>query len=133
MSGFYSFSKKISLFVALTICFVNTLWATDIKGFVSDQRNGEPLVGAAVILKNTNFDGLVELDGSFIIKNVPKGSFTITCQYLGYAPIEKDFLVENEATLTLNLALTEQTNELTAVVVTGKLDRETDISVRKVE
>jgi len=42
-----------------------------IRGKVTDAITGEPLVGATVSLEDTKFSAIVNLDGTYVLKNYP--------------------------------------------------------------
>ena len=60
-------------------------WAGTIKGRVTDARTGEPLVGAVVFLQGTSHNGQVQLDGTFVLRDVPTGEYELVSQYISYA------------------------------------------------
>ncbi|HVB03683.1 MAG TPA: TonB-dependent receptor [Chitinophagaceae bacterium] len=76
-------SRQI-LFLPLLGCIFTFSQAGIIRGKVMDSRSGDPLIGASVIIKNTKYSAIVNLDGSFIIRNVPTGNYEIFAKDLGY-------------------------------------------------
>jgi outer membrane receptor protein involved in Fe transport len=56
-----------------------------ISGKVLDAANGEPLVGANVLVEGTTFGAVADVDGSFYIINIQPGAYDIRVQYMGYA------------------------------------------------
>jgi len=69
------------LLFALTIS--NSIYSTVLKGRVSDSQTGEELVGATIYIKELKSGTISGLDGSFLFKNVPKGSYTVSTSYIG--------------------------------------------------
>ena len=66
-----------------------------IEGSVKDSVNGEPLIGANVILFNTNLSSTTDINGNFRIKNIPFGTYNLKACYIGYNSIYlKDIRVE---------------------------------------
>ena len=57
------------------------------NGLVTDQH-GEPIIGAAVVIKGTTKGSVTGLDGEFSIANASKGA-TIVISYIGYVSQEK--------------------------------------------
>jgi hypothetical protein len=57
----------------------------DIKGYVVDGDNDEPLPYANVVLKGGNMGATTNTDGYFIIVNAPVGVCTLEVYYVGYA------------------------------------------------
>ncbi len=58
---------------------------SEIHGTVVDSQ-GEPLIGASVIVKGTSIGASTDLDGNFILPNVEKG--TLLVSYVGFTPME---------------------------------------------
>lgn len=83
-----------------------------ITGVVVDTK-GEAIIGANVVQKGTTNGTITDLDGKFTL-DVPQNS-TLVISYIGYTP--KEVAVENQTTLTINLA--EDTQALEEVVVVG--------------
>lgn len=85
-----------------------------IKGKVLDAQ-GEPIIGANVIIKGTGSGVITDIDGIFTLDNVPVGS-VVQISYIGY--LTKEVKVASN-TMELKIALTEDTQSLDEVVVVG--------------
>lgn len=125
------------VFSFLLLLSALTVRAATLKGSVTDRRTGEPLIGATVRLMNgaqsTRLGGVVGLDGRYLIKDVPAGTYTAIVQYVSYQKTEKTVAIGKELTVvTTDFVLTESSTDLAEVVVTGS-DRESDQNVRKTE
>lgn len=91
--------KKV-LFIILSILVVvgSTVFAAStgkITGKVTDQKTGEPIAGANIIVEGTYFGSASDIDGNYFILNVPPGTYTIKCQVIGYKTYIKQNLVIN--------------------------------------
>ena len=53
-------------------------------GSVGGCDNGDPLIGANVMLENTILGSATDIDGMFTIINVPAGTYTLVVSYVGY-------------------------------------------------
>ena len=125
--------KKL-LALLLTLFAISGAYSSTLKGFVTDQKTGEPLVGATVMLENTKFGTSVNLDGSFEIKGIPSGKYNCRVQYLGYKNAFQSVIIEDKQNLLkVDFLLTEESNELNEVTLNASADRETDNSARKSE
>lgn len=82
------------------------------KGNVKDA-NGEPIIGASVLVKGTTNGTITDLDGNFTLKNVKKGD-RLSISFVGYVPQEVTY---NGG--ALNVTLKEDTKTLDEVVVVG--------------
>ena len=56
------------------------------KGVVKD-KTGEAVIGASVVVKGTTNGVITDLDGNFVLSNVPDGA-VIQISYVGYSPQE---------------------------------------------
>ena len=63
---------------------------TTISGIVTDRKEGEPLIGCTVLLKNTNNGTACDIDGNFTLKNIKPGA-TLQVSYVGYKQKEITF------------------------------------------
>ena len=64
-----------------------------LKGLVLDAETGETLTGATVVVDNTGLGEIADLEGKFIIKNVPQGKQTLRISYVGYEEITIEAMV----------------------------------------
>ncbi|QHV95382.1 TonB-dependent receptor [Spirosoma endbachense] len=123
---------KFTLYTLLLLVGSLTVQAATLKGSVMDARTGEPLIGATVSLINTKFGGTVGLDGSYLIKGVPAGTYTCLVQYVSYQKTQKTITINSESVVH-NFALAESSHDLAEVIVSASGDRESDNSTRKTE
>jgi len=57
-----------------------------ISGKVIDAYTKEPLIGANIILMNTNLGAATDIDGNYFILNITPGTYEVRVSYVGYAP-----------------------------------------------
>jgi TonB-linked SusC/RagA family outer membrane protein len=84
-----------------------------ITGKITDD-NGEPIIGASVIVKGTSNGGTSDSNGMVTLDNVPAGA-TLVISYIGFSP--KEIKVSNKNQFKANLE--EDTQQLQDVVVIG--------------
>ncbi len=110
-------------------------FSQSIKGKVTDAKTGEPLVGATVLIEHTHYAAIVNLDGSFVFKNLPAGTYELKVQSLGYEASQGKEVVVEAAHPVLNVSfkMETETKELSTVSVVGRMNGETDNGVRKME
>lgn len=101
-----------------------------IKGEISDAQTKEVLVGATLYLNNNNKTS-TQLDGSFIFRNLPAGSYTLRYNSIGYAP--KDTIITINSNTILSLQLNNNSSVLSEVEVTRSVNKESDSYARKLE
>jgi len=108
-------SHLLLLFVSM-ILLLNNIHAqsTVVKGMVTHQ-NGEPVIGASVIIKSTGKGTTTQADGSFQIE-VPANS-TLVITHTGFVGQEIKLAGVNQSGLTIRLI--EAKNSLDEVIVVG--------------
>lgn len=84
----------------------------NIKGRITDQ-NGEPIIGANVMLKGTNIGTISDTNGDFQLN--ADNHKRLSVQYLGYEPIDLPVDTNNPMLIAMN----ESTQELAEAVVIG--------------
>lgn len=58
-----------------------------IKGRVVDSETKEPLPGANVVVEGTTLGASSDLNGQFVLLNVPVGGYTLKCTFIGYRTV----------------------------------------------
>ncbi|MFN3873797.1 MAG: TonB-dependent receptor domain-containing protein [Ignavibacterium sp.] len=95
-----------------------------ITGYVLDKETGEPIIGANVLIENTNIGAATDLEGKFLIENVNAGKYNIIISYISYSKLTiKDVVVTAGKSTDLRVALTSEAISVDEVVVIDKLDR----------
>ncbi|GHV51063.1 SusC/RagA family TonB-linked outer membrane protein [Bacteroidia bacterium] len=87
---------------------------TRITGTVISAEDGEPIIGASVLVKGTNTGVVTNVDGSFTL-NVPANAKTLVISYVGMVSQE----VGVKPNLTVHLASDTQTIEEVVVTALG--------------
>ena len=85
-----------------------------ISGRVTDQKTGEGLPGATVLLKGTTTGVSTSVDGRFTL-NVPEAGGTLVVSSVGMTT--QEVVIGNRS--TIDLVLATDNKELTEVVITG--------------
>lgn len=91
-----------------------------ISGKVVDADTREPLIGANIIIINTNLGAATDIEGNYFILNITPGTYDVKVSYVGYAPKTiQDVRVVANITYELNVELSTDFT-LPDVVVEGK-------------
>ncbi|MNJ91632.1 TonB dependent receptor [compost metagenome] len=113
---------------------IATAKATNLKGYVYDQKTGEAITGASVRLENTDKAVLTGLDGSFEIKHPPVGTYTLKVSYLMYKAVLKQIVILKEDNPTLKIYLSESKDkDLSEVIISSKSDGASEKTARRIE
>ncbi len=109
------------LFLLLLTTFGFAGTTGKLTGKVVDAKTKEPLPFVNIILVGTNFGAATDLEGNYVILNLPPGKYTVKVQYVGYqSVIMEDVPISIDLTTRRDFELNETAVELEAVVVTGK-------------
>ncbi len=102
-----------------------------ISGVIKDAETGEYLPGATVVLKGTAIGSATDLDGRYLVPNVPEGSQTFYVSSVGYE--SQEFTVEIPAGGKVNqdVALPSAAAQLDELVITGLRKSQIDAINRK--
>ncbi len=92
--------KKLSLVLVLVLFALGTMIAQrTISGTINDDQ-GEPLIGANVLVKGTTTGTVTDIDGNYKL-SVPEGSNTLVVSYTGYNTQELELGASNIIDVTL--------------------------------
>ncbi|MFN3386485.1 MAG: TonB-dependent receptor [Candidatus Thermochlorobacter sp.] len=95
----FSFYRRFGFVVvcSLSLCFLCvgtafSTWATGsvlgttgkIVGTVIDANTKEPLIGARVVVEGTTLGANTDINGNYVILNVPPGVYKVRASYVGY-------------------------------------------------
>ena len=110
--------KLASVVIAFLFAFAANAQNQTISGTVTDA-NGEPLVGAAVMVKGTTTGAIADIDGKYTL-SAPSNA-VLVCQNIGYKTAEQ--AVSGKSVVNFVLALDAELLEGTVVVGYGTLKK----------
>jgi len=111
--------KGFLLFIISFIIALPTIAQTGkIVGKITDEETGEPLIGANVIIEGTNLGAATNLDGDYLIINVPPRTYTIVAKYIGYQDVAKsNITISINVTTEVNFALKSTEYQLSEITI----------------
>lgn len=77
----------ILLLMLFTCSFALAQTTGRVTGTITDKETGEPLIGANVIIVGTSFGAASDVNGEFIIRQVPPGNYSVRASYIGYQDV----------------------------------------------
>lgn len=113
------FKARLLRFVMAMLCVFTSIGIASaqepgtVSGTVTSASDGEPLIGASVLVKGTTIGTDTDIDGKFTVK-AKKGD-VLQFRYVGYEPSEVKVGDNN----VINVMLQENENNLDEVVVVG--------------
>lgn len=123
--------RRILLPVALGLisCAASAQTGT-IKGSVKDAVSGDVIVGANILVAGTSLGTVADVEGNFEIPKVKVGTYKLVVSFISYkTDTLSDVTVYPDQSTVLNVALTEEGQQLTEIVVTGTKVTNTNVSV----
>lgn len=109
------------LLAVLLILFLADLEAGvtgKIAGKVLDDKTGEPVIGANIVLEGTYLGAAADIDGYYAISNVPPGKYRLIVSAIGYQKVViENILVKIDLTTAVDVKLTSSTLMLDKEVV----------------
>jgi hypothetical protein len=118
--------NRISKFLLLLLTGISIAASAqekgEIKGVVRDGVTGEPIISATIYVVELETGTNTDFDGFFAMSDVPIGTYTVRCTYLGYDSLISKVKVVKGKTDFLELYLTPRAKTLKAAVITDKLE-----------
>ena len=104
-----------------------------LTGKVTNSKTNELLAGAYVYLSVSNFKTQSDGKGSFYLKNIPPGKYTLRVEYVGLSDYSAVITIKDNETLNININLEEKIADLQNVTVFGKINGGKESSARGTE
>jgi outer membrane receptor protein involved in Fe transport len=110
--------------IALIIFFVSSVslifagTTGKIAGRVTDKETGEALFGASIRVEGTTLGAATDIDGYYVILNIPPGVHTVIASMIGYSTLTvNEVRVRIDETSPVNIELIPKAIEAGSVVV----------------
>ncbi|MEP2023927.1 MAG: TonB-dependent receptor [Reichenbachiella sp.] len=127
--------NKVLFTLVLFVAAISTSMAQQgfLRGKVIDGSNGEGLFGATITKQGTTQGSVADFDGNFSLE-LAAGTHNIVIQFVSYQPqtIEGVVIAEGEVT-NINVTLSEDVQQLEAVVVTAEQIRDNEVALMAVQ
>ena len=116
--------KKIISILFVSLFFTQTIIASGtLKGLVSDEEKNIPLIGANILLENTNIGAATDTEGKFIITGISPGNYNVVISMIGYERKVIRVEIKDNQTVELKESLHTAVLQLSDVTVTGQVKR----------
>jgi len=113
--------KKLLLFI--TGLFLSVLLSAQtgsIRGFVYEEKTGEPVIFTNVYLQGTIYGASTDVNGYFLISRVPVGDYLLMVTYLGYDTLKMDVSIVADDIISKQLYLKEAVVNLKTVNISAE-------------
>ena len=92
-----------------------------VRGFVYDEKNGEPLIFTNVYLQKTTYGCATDLNGYFTITKIPPGNYTLLVTAIGYDTLAQNISVKAGEFQNLKLYVHESAYQLSMSLPSRRL------------
>lgn len=118
--------RLIAFFILIASTLLFSQQRGEIAGTVKDATTGETLPGVNILVKGTVLGTTSAIDGSFRIRKLPPGSYTLRVSMMGYELLEKsNIVVLPDKTTTVDIGLTQSVIETPELIVIANKRRQT--------
>ena len=111
-------------YLCIILCMGNLFARSTIKGTIRDSNTNEPLIGANIMLMDTNFGIASDADGFYMISNIPMGRYFLNAMFIGYENMEKEIFIDANQEYVIDISLKASSIKLQETKVTAEKRKE---------
>jgi len=130
-------TKKVLIsIIAILSIYITTPAQTSasLNGKITDSETNEELIGANILIMNSTVGASTDMDGSYSIRNINPGIYSVRVSYISYQTIIIDKVeFRSGEHKMLNLSMKPSSTELTEVVITADAIRNTEANMLKIQ
>lgn len=120
---------KLLLFTSIIVS-AQQISAQQIRGKITEAATNQPVPGAIIIIDGTTRGVAAGADGTFILNDIPSGTYTVSVTMLSYKKFSSELLnISVGAVIELNISLEEEGYALDNIVVTARRSTNTEAAV----
>ncbi len=127
--------NKFLLVVAFIIITIVTHAQGTVRGFVYDEKSGEPVIFTNVYLKGTTMGSATDVNGFYSINKIPAGSYTLLVTSLGYDTARASITIKGNEIINQKLFIKEAMIQMATFNISAEkseVKTEVKMSVTKV-
>lgn len=95
-----------AFFIIFSLCVsVKAQTTGEVRGFVYDKKNGEPIIFTNVFIKELAVGKTTDINGFYAISKLKPGSYLLQCYSIGYDTASVNIVIESGKIITHNLYL----------------------------
>jgi outer membrane receptor protein involved in Fe transport len=122
----------LTLIIPITISSSYAQETGTVIGKIVDVTSGEELIGVNIFLEGTSLGAASDLTGSFSIRAVPAGAYTLIASMVGYSKLSVTGVnVKPGETVKFDLTLAPESVETEEVIVTARMLENNEASLLK--
>lgn len=124
--------KALTILTGILLYLQSVAQTVTLSGTVTDKSTGVPVDFATILLEATEQWAVADLDGKFVIKNVPVGKHRVKVSCLGYVELTRVMEISRDIT-NLKFALDAENLTLEGAVVTAQEDANAATTARTID
>lgn len=125
--------NKFLSILLIALLMPTGVWSQhQISGIITDSQNKESLPGAHIYLKNTKIQTISNLQGQFLLENIPTGHYELNVSYLGYKTSQQLINLQKDQYLTIELNR-QAIMEDAVIIRATRADRETPATYSNID
>ncbi|WP_457611083.1 TonB-dependent receptor domain-containing protein [Lutibacter sp.] len=110
--------NNLTIIVITLLSFIGALGQNaTIKGKIKQTDSTTAMSGVSIYLDKTNIGSTSNSTGNYIIKNVPKGQYTLVASAIGYHTLKKEISIKENEVININFIMVEAVSSLSEVVI----------------
>ncbi|MGC9093829.1 MAG: TonB-dependent receptor [Bacteroidota bacterium] len=118
-------NQRLMLLFALLIVFAPSFAPAGTKGKIAGKvvsaSTGDPVIGASVMIEGTHYGAATDLDGKYVIIDLPPATYSVRASAVGFTPmVVRNVTVSADLTTNIDFRLTEANIQVKEVVVTAQ-------------
>lgn len=129
------YCKKLLLTVGFIIVATLVFAQGTVRGFVYDEKTGEPMIFTNVFLKGTTIGAATDVNGFYSITKIPAGSYTLMVTSLGFDTAKVSITIKGNEIINQKLFIKEAMIQMETFNISAeKMEDKTEVkmSVSKV-
>ena len=114
---------KFFLITVLTLFCVKTAAQSAggcVTGIIVDEAEDSPLTGAMIVVNELKKGEVADSEGKFSFTDLPEGTYTVSVEFIGYLPQERELRVERGRTVRVTIPMKAEPLTLQQATITAK-------------
>jgi len=114
---------SLVLFFLVSVIYLSKSQTGTVRGNIYEKESGSPIIYCNVQLAGTNLGATTDLDGFFVITNVPSGEYRLIATYVGFDSISSPVKVKAGAVVYQALTMIESGINLGEVSISASREQ----------
>lgn len=122
--------RALIFFLFFIIASLSQAQNANIRGFVYETENGEPVIFTNVYLQGTTHGATSDVNGYYSITKIPVGNYTLMVSYLGYDTLKMAISVKDAEIITKKLFLKKSALQLKTIDISAETQqKQTEVKI----